>query len=68
MTTREKLGAYTGHYYFASQSAAILAPPIAGLFIDLLGYPTLMPYSIAFLLLSAVTLQFVSKGEARKGF
>ncbi|UNQ73472.1 MFS transporter [Infirmifilum sp. NZ] len=68
MTTREKLGAYTGLYYFASQSAAILAPPIAGLFIDLLGYPTLMPYSIAFLLLSAVTLQFVRKGEARKGF
>jgi len=68
MTTREKLGAYTGLYYFASQSAAILAPPIAGLFIDLLGYSTLMPYSIAFLLLSAVTLQFVRKGEARKGF
>ncbi|PLJ77424.1 MAG: MFS transporter [Thermofilum sp. NZ13] len=68
MTTREKLGAYTGLYYFASQSAAILAPPIAGLFIDLLGYPTLVPYSKAFLLLSAVTLQFVRKGEARKGF
>lgn len=68
MTTREKLGAYTGLYYFASQSAAIVAPPIAGLFIDALGYSTLMPYSIVFLLLSAATLQFVRKGEARRGF
>lgn len=68
MTTREKLGAFTGLYYFASQSASILAPPLAGLFIDILGYASLMPYSIVFLLLSAVTLQFVRKGEARKGF
>lgn len=68
MTTREKLGAYTGLYYFASQSASIAAPPLAGLFIDVAGYSTLMPYSIAFLALSAVTLQFVRRGEARKGF
>ncbi|MEZ0346375.1 MAG: SLC45 family MFS transporter [Infirmifilum sp.] len=68
MTTREKLGAFTGLYYFASQSASILAPPLAGLFIDISGYGTLMPYSMLFLLLSAVTLQFVRKGEARKGF
>ncbi|MGC9096645.1 MAG: MFS transporter [Infirmifilum sp.] len=68
MTTREKLGAYTGLYYFASQSASILAPPLAGLLIDISGYVSLMPYSIAFLAFSAVTLQFVRKGEARKGF
>lgn len=68
MTSREKLGAYTGLYYFASQSAAITAPPLAGLFIDMLGYQALLPYSIVFLLASAVTLQFVKRGEARKGF
>ncbi|MEM0495354.1 MAG: MFS transporter [Thermofilum sp.] len=68
MTSREKLGTYTGLYYFASQTAAITGPPIAGLFIDLLGYGALFPFSLIFLALSAVTLQFVKRGEARRGF
>ncbi|MEM0093614.1 MAG: MFS transporter [Thermofilum sp.] len=68
MTSREKLGTYTGLYYFASQTAAITGPPIAGLFIDLLGYGALFPFSLIFLALSVVTLQFVKRGEARRGF
>jgi MFS-type transporter involved in bile tolerance (Atg22 family) len=68
MTTREKLGAFTGLYYFASQSAAIIAPPLAGLFIDMLGFQALFPYSIVFLALSVVTLQLVRRGEPRKGY
>ncbi|MEM1521879.1 MAG: MFS transporter [Thermofilaceae archaeon] len=68
MTTRDKLGTNTGLYYFASQSAAIVSPPIAGLFIDLLGYVTLFPLSIVFLLISVLVLQKVRRGEARTGF
>jgi Na+/melibiose symporter-like transporter len=68
MTTREKLGTYTGLYYFASQLASIIAPPVAGLFIDLSGYSVLLPYSITFLVLSALTLQLVRRGEPRRGY
>ena len=42
MTTLEKVGGYTGLYYFFSQAANIVAPPVAGVFIDLFGYPSLM--------------------------
>ncbi len=68
MTTREKLGTHTGLYYFASQTAAITGPPLAGLFIDLLGYSSLFPFSIVFLALSALTLQRVKRGEPRRGY
>ena len=39
MTTLEKVGGYTGLYYFFSQAANIVAPPVAGMFIDWLGLP-----------------------------
>ena len=68
MTSREKLGTFTGLYYFASQTAAITGPPLAGLFIDVAGYGSLFPFSVLFLALSALTLQMVKRGEARKGF
>lgn len=68
MTSREKLGTFTGLYYFASQTAAITGPPLAGAFIDVAGYGSLFPFSLLFLALSAITLQMVKRGEARKGF
>ena len=68
MTTRERLGTHTGLYYLASQTAAITGPPLAGLFIDLLGYSSLFPFSIVFLALSALTLQQVKRGEPRRGY
>jgi MFS family permease len=68
MTTRERLGTHTGLYYLASQTAAITGPPLAGLFIDLLGYSSLFPFSIVFLALSALTLQRVKRGEPRRGY
>ena len=68
MTTYEKLGTYTGLYYFASQTASTIAPPLAGLFIDIASYYILFPYSIAFFALSALTLQLVKRGEPRKGY
>ncbi|WP_297089922.1 SLC45 family MFS transporter [Thermococcus sp.] len=69
MTTEEKLGGYTGLYYFFSQAANLVAPPLAGAFLDLIGYRTLIPFSIAFFILSAVAMQFVRRGDIvrRKG-
>ena len=69
MTTEEKLGGYTGLYYFFSQAANLVAPPLAGAFLDLIGYRTLIPFSIAFFILAAIAMQFVRRGDIvrRKG-
>ncbi len=64
MTKSEKVGGYTGLYYFFSMAANIFAPPLAGIFIDTLGYSSLMVFSIIFVILSFVTMRFVRRGEA----
>ncbi len=63
MTTEEKVGGYTGLYYFFSMAANIIAPPLSGFFIDKLGYPSLMVFSAVFFLLAFVTVQFVKRGD-----
>ncbi len=66
MTDQEKVGGYTGLYYFFSMAANIFAPPLAGAFIDLAGYNSLVPFSIAFVILSAFTMLFVKRGEVTR--
>ncbi|MGC8819701.1 MAG: MFS transporter [Fervidobacterium sp.] len=66
MTDVEKVGGYTGLYYFFSMTANIIAPPLAGFFIDKVGYGTLFILSIIFLTLSVITLQFVKRGDVVK--
>ena len=63
MTTEEKLGGYTGLYYFFSQAANLLAPPLAGAFLDVIGYKTLLPFAMAFFVLALITVQFVRRGD-----
>ncbi|NJE49041.1 SLC45 family MFS transporter [Thermococcus sp. 9N3] len=63
MTTEEKLGGYTGLYYFFSQAANLLAPPLAGAFLDIIGYETLLPFAMVFFILALVTVQFVKRGD-----
>ncbi|ASJ00456.1 SLC45 family MFS transporter [Thermococcus gorgonarius] len=63
MTTEEKLGGYTGLYYFFSQAANLVAPPLAGAFLDLIGYKTLLPFAMVFFILAAITMQFVRRGD-----
>jgi maltose/moltooligosaccharide transporter len=63
MTTLEKVGGYTGLYYFFSQAANIIAPPLSGIFIDIFGYGSLMFFSSAFFVLSIITMMFVKRGE-----
>jgi maltose/moltooligosaccharide transporter len=59
-----KIGSYTGLYYFASMSAAIVAPPIAGGLMDLLGQRTLFLFSSLAMLLSILCMLRVRRGEA----
>jgi len=40
-TTDEKIGTYTGLYYFFSSLAAILGPLLFGFFVDLIGFETM---------------------------
>ncbi len=63
MTTSEKVGGYTGLYYFFSMFANIIAPPFAGFFIDIIGYQSLLIFSIVFFILSVITVQFVKRGD-----
>lgn len=66
MTTENKIGAYTGLYYFFSSLAAITVPPLLGFIIDYVGYGSLFLASVSFLLLAFITMMFVKKGESEK--
>jgi len=67
MTTVEKVGGYTGLYYFFSQAANIIAPPVAGALIDAFGYPALLVFSSAMFAVAFVMMSFVHRGEAHAG-
>ncbi|MDK2869592.1 MAG: hypothetical protein PWP39_827 [Pyrococcus sp.] len=67
MTVREKVGGYTGLYYFFSQAANLVAPPLSGALIDLTNYSILIPFAIAFFIMAAITMQFVKKGDIKGG-
>jgi MFS family permease len=63
IATNERLGTYTGLYYFFSQAAAVTAPPLFGVFFDFIGFGVLFPVSIGFFLLALLCMNFVRKGE-----
>jgi len=63
MTSLKKVGGYTGLYYFFSQAANIIAPPLSGISIDLFGYPSLMVFASFFFILSFITMHLVRRGE-----
>ncbi|MDK2883691.1 SLC45 family MFS transporter [Pseudothermotoga sp.] len=63
MTRSEKAGGYTGLYYFFSMAANIFAPPLAGGFIDIAGYESLLFFSLIFIICSFITMRFVKRGE-----
>jgi MFS family permease len=53
-----KIGAYTGLYYFASQSAAVLGPTLGGVIVDIMGdqYRWLWLFSTVFMALAFGTM------------
>jgi len=74
MSTPAKLGGYTGLYYFSSQAANIVAPPLAGFGIDIFtaggakpeGYVSLLFFSAFFFLLALILMMFVKRGEVHE--
>jgi MFS family permease len=63
MATYGTMGVYTGLYYTSSQTAAIVAPPVTGLIIDLGGYGGVFVFSAVCMLVAFVLMGFVRKGE-----
>lgn len=68
MADYSNMGIYTGLYYFFSQLASIIAPPITGALIDLFGYGSLFVFAslcmvVAFFLMSKVTRGEVADQE-----
>lgn len=63
IATDRLLGTYTGLYYFFSQAAAVSAPPIFGLYFNLIDYKALFPASVIFFLIAFILMSFVKSGE-----
>ncbi len=59
----EKIGTYTGLYYFFSVLAAILGPSIVGGLTDLTGLPFLLLNASIFLMIAFVFVMLVKRGE-----
>jgi Na+/melibiose symporter-like transporter len=67
MTTLQKVGGYTGLYYFFSQAANIIAPPAAGALIDAFGYASLMVFASILFVAAFFIMSRVRRGEAIAG-
>ncbi|MDR3276069.1 MAG: MFS transporter [Treponema sp.] len=63
MANYDNVGIYTGLYYTFSQGAAILAPPITGLIIDLGGYPGIFIFGGLCMFAAWCTMGSVRAGE-----
>lgn len=63
MASFANMGIYTGLYYFFSQGAAIIAPPIAGFVIDLAGYRASFVYCAVCLVIAFFCMGRVTSGE-----
>ena len=63
MASFANMGIYTGLYYFFSQGAAIVAPPITGALIDLAGYRAIFFYCAVMMLAAFLIMGLVSGGE-----
>ena len=64
MATYDNMGIYTGLYYFFSQAAAILSPPVTGGISDLAGLRSLFVFTAACFVTAFIIMGFVTKGEA----
>lgn len=67
LAAHDRIGSFTGYYYFFSFSAAIVSPTLFGWIRDLTqDYSTLFTYSIISFALALVCMQLVRHGEAKK--
>ncbi|MBG0767380.1 MAG: MFS transporter [Spirochaetaceae bacterium] len=63
MSTYQTVGIYTGLYYFFSQLASIISPPLTGAFIDLFGFRAIFLYGSASMLIAFFLMGRVTRGE-----
>lgn len=65
------VGKFTGYYYTFSMAAQVVTPIVSGWLMNHISYETLFPYSITFVILALLTMQFVKHGdnkvETKKG-
>jgi MFS family permease len=66
MAPAAKLGLYTGLYYFSSQLAAILAPPVFGFVMDHTSRKAMFPMASLAFVLALICISGVRRGEAQK--
>ena len=67
MSTFSTVGIYTGLYYFFSQAASIISPPLSGACIDIFGYLSLFIYAAIFMTIAYFTMSKVDRGEPEDG-
>lgn len=68
LAAQERIGSFTGYYYFFSFAAAIVSPILFGFIRDLTqNYATLFVYSIVAFILALICMIFVKHGEASQG-
>lgn len=65
-TTKEKIGTYTGLYYFFSSLAAILGPLVFGFFIDVIGYEIMFIISAIFFAFAFIFIYHLKTDEVKK--
>ena len=63
MASYENMGIYTGLYYFFSQLASIIAPPITGALIDIFGFGALFVFAAVCMAIAFVLMAKVTRGE-----
>ncbi|MDN5333901.1 MFS transporter [Sphaerochaeta halotolerans] len=63
MSSYQTVGIYTGLYYFFSQLASIISPPLTGAFIDLFGFRAIFLYGSASMLIAFFLMGRVTRGE-----
>lgn len=66
LATDQKLGAYTGLYYFFSSFAAIFGPLTAGYIFDLIGIDKMFWLSVGYFIIAIFFTLMVKSGEARE--
>jgi maltose/moltooligosaccharide transporter len=64
MATYSDMGIYTGLYYFFSQLASIIAPPITGGIIDLFGFRSIFLFAAVCMVIAFFIMGGVRRGEA----
>ncbi|MBQ7916918.1 MAG: MFS transporter [Firmicutes bacterium] len=65
MSRGSNIGKYTGYYYTFSMSAQVLTPILSGALLEHVGYWTLFPYAVLFMVLALCVMFFVRHGDSK---